>query len=113
MIEFSQDPGSELVGFGRNLVEIVPRSLPELFKQLGDQNNRQKHQTHEHQNFKNYKIKIRQNPEMLFCSLGSAITFHEDSDFQVKNKDILHPEAKKLEKRIQKKKCKNQKQNPY
>ena len=42
LIEFSQDPGSELVGFGRNLVEIVPRSLPELFKQLGDQNNRQK-----------------------------------------------------------------------
>ena len=42
MIEFSQDPGSELVGFGRNLVEIVPRSLPELFKQLGDQNNNQK-----------------------------------------------------------------------
>ena len=42
VIEFSQDPGSELVGFGRNLVEIVPRSLPELFKQLRDQNNSQK-----------------------------------------------------------------------
>ena len=42
VIEFSHDPGSELVGFGRNLVEIVPRSLPELFKQLGDQNNSHK-----------------------------------------------------------------------
>ena len=31
-----------VVGFARNLVEIVPRSLPELFKQLRDQNNRQK-----------------------------------------------------------------------
>ena len=27
-----------VVGFARNLVEIVPRSLPELFKQPGDQN---------------------------------------------------------------------------
>ena len=43
VIEFSQDPGSELVGFERNLVEIVPRSLPELFKQLRDQNNIPKH----------------------------------------------------------------------
>ena len=32
---------SQELGFGRNLVEIVPRSLPELFKQPGDQNNRQ------------------------------------------------------------------------
>ena len=56
VIEFSQDPGSELVGFGRNLVEIVPRSLPELFKQLGDQNNSQKHQKNEIQNFKKSKF---------------------------------------------------------
>ena len=42
-VEFSYFPWSELVGFGRNLVQIVPRSLPELFKQLGDQNNSQKH----------------------------------------------------------------------
>ena len=34
VIKFSQDPGSELVGFGQNLVEIVPSSLPELLKQL-------------------------------------------------------------------------------
>ena len=31
-----------LLWFGRNLVEIDPRSLPELSKQLGDQNNKQK-----------------------------------------------------------------------
>ena len=43
MIEISQDPGSELVGFGQNLVEIDPRSLPDLFKQLRDQNNNEKH----------------------------------------------------------------------
>ena len=41
-VEFSYFPWSELVGFARNLVEIVPRSLPELFKQLRDQNHSQK-----------------------------------------------------------------------
>ena len=38
--EITRTPG---IGFGRDLVEIVPRSLPELFKQLGDQNHSQKH----------------------------------------------------------------------
>ena len=33
---------SQELGFARNLMEIDPRSLPDLFKQLRDQNNRQK-----------------------------------------------------------------------
>ena len=40
-----------VVGFARNLVEIVPRSFPELFKQFGDQNNSQK-QKNENQNLR-------------------------------------------------------------
>ena len=44
-----------MVGFARNLVEIVPRSLPELFKQLGDQNNSQKHK----------KMKIENQDEII------------------------------------------------
>ena len=39
-----------MVGFGRNLVEIDPRSLPDLFKQLRDQNDRKKHKKNEIQN---------------------------------------------------------------
>ena len=42
---------SQELGFGRNLVEIDPRSLPDLFKQLRDQNNSQKPQKNRKQNF--------------------------------------------------------------
>ena len=38
---------SQDLGFGRNLVEIDPRSLPELFQQLGDQNKGQKQKKNE------------------------------------------------------------------
>ena len=36
---------SHELGFGRNLVEIDPRSLPDLFKQLRDLDNSQKQKT--------------------------------------------------------------------
>ena len=36
--------------YGRNLVEIDPTSLPQLSKQLRDQNNSQKQQKHRKQN---------------------------------------------------------------
>ena len=39
---FDEITWTPVVGFARNLVEIVPRRLPELFKQLGDQNHTQK-----------------------------------------------------------------------
>ena len=45
-------PSSGQIGFGRDWVEIVPRSLPELFEQLGDQNNSQKHPTNENRNLR-------------------------------------------------------------
>ena len=45
------------LGFGRHLVEIFPTSLPQLSKQLRDQNNSQKQWKNEIQNFeKNAKI---------------------------------------------------------
>ena len=43
--------------YGPDLVEIDPRSLPQLSKQLRDQNNSQKPEKTELQNFeKNWKI---------------------------------------------------------
>ena len=82
-----------VVGFARNLVEIVPRSLPELLKQLGDQNNSPKHKKHENQNFKKIvKLKFK---DSRHAQLSIYTVFHEESDFQVKKLKFRRPEAKK------------------
>ena len=81
-----------VVGFGRDLVEIVPRSLPEHFKQLGDQNNSQKPQKDENQNFKKIvKLKLK---DSRHAQLSIYAVFHEESEFQVKKLKFRRPEAK-------------------
>ena len=42
---------TEPIGFGPDLVGILPMSLPQLSKQLRDQNNSQKHEKHKNQDF--------------------------------------------------------------
>ena len=82
-----------MLGFGRDLVEIVPRRLPELFKQLGDQIHSQKHKTNETQNFKKIvKLKFK---DSRHAQMSIYAVFHEESDFQFKNKKIRRPEPKK------------------
>ena len=53
------------LGFGPDLVGIFPRSLPQLSKQLRDQNNRQKPQK-QTQNFKTFSRKITIDQKTCF-----------------------------------------------
>ena len=73
-------------------MEIAPRSLPELFKQLGDQNNSQQHKTNEIQNFKEIvKLKFK---DSRHAQLSIYAVFDEESDVQLKSKEIRPPETK-------------------
>ncbi len=57
--DITRTPGNR---FGRDLVEIVPRSLPELFKQHTDQNNSQETQTKMKINISKTSYNFRINP---------------------------------------------------
>ena len=86
------------IGFGRDLVEIVPRSLPELFQQLGDQNNSQKHKKNNKMKIKiskkNHKIAKLKFKGSRHAQLSIYTVFHEESEFQIKNLKSRRPEAK-------------------
>ena len=86
--------------YGRNLVEIDPTSLPDLSKQLRDQNNNQKHKKHENQNVQKKIAKLKFK-DSRHAQLSIYAVFHEESDFQAKNKQFRRPEAEKQEKRNQ------------
>ena len=78
------------LGFGRHLVEIVPRSLPQLSKQLRDLNNSQKHEKHEIQNFKTNFNKSYVSTHRHF-QLPKYTVWHVEFDSEVKNNQFLQP----------------------
>ena len=61
---------SHELGFGRPLVEIDPRSLPELFQQPRDLDNSQEAEKMRLQNLKN-----RKNPKHLHDYLRMTVVF--------------------------------------
>ena len=85
-------------------MEIDPRSLPYLFKQLRDLDKKQKHRKTETQDFKKYKnlvlaafssiLRILDMPSCLYMQL-----FDEETNVQHKNKKIRRLDMKNEEKR--------------
>ena len=71
-------------------MEIVPRSLPELFNQLGDQNNSQKHKKDVRHNFnrkinRNHKIVLF----LVFCYFSWDFPMDPPGSLPVDSKKII------------------------
>ena len=78
---------SQDLGFVRNLVEMFPRGLPDLSKQLRDQNKRKKYKQNEIQNFEKLFFAIFgpnwRFPDMRGCAIGGFRPVESESE--VKN----------------------------
>ena len=77
-------------------MEIVPKRLPQLSKQLRDHNS-QKHRKNSNSRFqRKYKIKdFSRFKDSRHAQMSIYAVFHEETDVQVKKQQLQHLEAKK------------------
>ena len=102
---------SQELGFGRNLVDFFPRGLPDLSKQLRDQNNRKKYKQNEIQNFEKLIFLIFgpnwRFPDMRGCAIGGFRPVESESE--VKNWKFRQLESKNWTRKFQNISKKNEK----